>query len=146
MKRLIRKSNTSTEVQIGDTVTLDLDEKFLNKSINDLSRTTERDECVLIDAKENVVRWGLNGETHADLLNQYYHIDMSNNDSNLDIDNYVVLGVYLNNFLGSETIILYNDNVPDVEKIITQENPNIKVYVDTWEDNEIQRIAKRQTI
>lgn len=144
MKRLVKKSaevEAPIDVEVGESIELDADPKYQGLDMNQLSLPGHRDGAVLVDGNENVVRWGLNGEAHADLLEKYYNIAQDNNDLRLDIDDYVVPGVYLKDFLGHETVILYNDNVADVESIIINEKPGARVYVDDW-DGGIQRIAR----
>lgn len=149
MKRLIRKAepvllDVDVDIQIGEEAHLSQDEKYKDLTMNDLSRPSSRDGAVLVDSKDNVVRWGLNGETHAQLFEKYYSdVVEDTNAMNYETDSYVVPGVYLKNFLGYETIILYNDEIENIENVIKSENPSIKVYVDTWAEDEIQRIAKR---
>jgi hypothetical protein len=60
---------------------------------------------------------------------------------NYETDSYVVSAIYLKNFLGRETVILYDDVVSGTENVIKKELPNAYVYVDTWEGDEIQRRA-----
>lgn len=146
MKRLIRKIalvESPVDVEIGDSVELSNDPRYDGSDMDALSLPSNRDGAVLVDAKENTVRWGLNGETHADLLEKYYGISQDNTDLNLDIDDYVVSGVYLKSFLGHETVILYSDNVSNVESIILNNKPGVRVYVDEW-DGEIQRLARKK--
>lgn len=144
MKRLIRKAEpvlAPIDIEIGDATTLDADPKYQGLDMNDMSIPSNRDGAVLIDSKENVIRWGLNGETHEDLYNKYYaDIIQDMNKMKYETDDYVTPGVYLKDFLGYESILLYNDDDSTAENVIVNNKPGTRVYVDDW-DGEVQRLA-----
>lgn len=145
MKRLIRKSEESTPSipEVGEDIRLQDDPKFANLDMSDLSIPQNRDGAVLVDTKANKVYMGTNGKTHAELLSEYYDIPLDNDDTKLDIDSYVAPGVYLNNFLGKETIILYS-NVFGAEDVISSQMPGTIVYAENWDFEEtIMRLARK---
>jgi hypothetical protein len=153
LKRLLRKAEPAVEeelvedeLDVGDSVPLDYDPQFEGLDINDLSRPEHRDGAVLVDAKENVVRWGLNGETHDKLFDKYYADVITDMDAgHYETDDYVVPGVYLKKFMGHEAIILYNDKVPSAANVIQNENPAIRVYFDDYFNDLIERIASKSS-
>lgn len=143
MKRLIKKEAlTATDVEIGWEVELQEDPKYERLDMHDLSLPENRDGVLLVDVKDKKIYWGLNGETHADLLEKYYNIPLDSNETYLDIDDYVASGIYLKDFLGQESVIMYS-TLPGVEDIIKNEKPNVYVYEDNIFDGTLIRIATK---
>ena len=103
------------------------DKKYKDIDMDSMSLPEYRDGVVLVDVKEKVVRWGLNGETHAELLFKHYNIPEDSEDLDYEIDDYVASGIYLKDFLGQESIIMYNE-VIGVDDVVKSENPNIIIY------------------
>lgn len=133
---------------VHDYLYLQDDEKYKDTSMDLMSVPSNRDGAVLVDIEEGKMYLGVNGETHADLLNKYFNIDYSENSTNLDIDSHVCTGIYLKDFFGQESVILYS-YLSGAENVIKQSMPNVFVYEEDWEGqtNELDslyRLAKRK--
>ncbi|MNC01389.1 hypothetical protein D3C75_487360 [compost metagenome] len=148
MKRLIRKSETTTLMsppEIGEEIKLDTDPSFKGLDMDELSRPQNRDGAVLIDTKDNKVYISDPGETHADLQLKYFNIPLDSNETRLEIDSYVVTGIYLKNFLGNETIIVHDVNgAAEALEIIEQQKPGIVVYEEDFWEGTLLRLAKKE--
>lgn len=147
MKRLIRKSKVLELPPIREEVKLTDDPLFEDLDMDLLSRTENRDGAVLVDTKNNKLYISNPGETHADLMLKYFNIPLDSNDTRMDIDEYVVTGIYLKNFLGHETIILHDANsVASAVEIIEQQKPGLIVYQEEYWEETLLRIAKRSRL
>ncbi|MNJ90235.1 hypothetical protein D3C87_78300 [compost metagenome] len=147
MKRLIRKGKVLELPPISEEIKLTDDPSFENLDMDLLSRTENRDGPVLVDIKNNKLYIGNLGETHADLQLKYFNIPLDSNETRIDIDEYVITGIYLKNFLGHETIILHDLNgTASAVEVIEQQKPGIVVYEEDFWEETLLRIAKRSRL
>lgn len=143
MKRLLKKAvSVLTTPAIDDEIRLQDDERYKDLDMDALSRPQNRDGAVLVDVKNEKAYLGTNGETHAQLQEKYFGIDQNSNEWNHDIDEYVTSGVYLRDFLGQESIIMYG-TLMGTEEVLEKEMPGVIVYLEEYFDETLIRIAKK---
>lgn len=143
MKRLIKKSNIENEILVGEDVNISDDSKYQNLTIDDLSMPSNRDGVVIVDTLKKDIHWGLNGETHADIVREVYQIDDHDDDSYEELDDYVAYGIYLKDFLNNEAIVFY-EFIPGIVEIIKSSKANISIYEGTSDAKVIERIALKK--